>query len=221
MIDCATAQLLLLRHGEVRSHRGDVPITDEGSAFAQLVGSSLPDRFGSGFEVLCGETRRARETAHHISEGIRESGGSVTGPRVAHALRNPDLYLGGERVNMVSSHQALADQVEWLSVERVADLDFYPQFIAETDRIGWWLGLTDPPGEDAGDVAKRIVGFARSLVNPSRPERGTVVAVTHSPLLRAFGLHALGRDIGEPAWVSGFVIAVGPDGLHTSLFPEA
>jgi hypothetical protein len=38
-----------------------------------------------------------------------------------------------------------------------------------------------------------------------------VVAVTHSPLLRAAGLDFLGRDIGEPPWVSGLLVTVGAD----------
>ncbi len=214
-------RLLLLRHGEVLSHHGDVSITSEGAQHAFEVGASLPERFGDLFHLLSGETSRARETASHIARGIKEAGGSTTGPEVAHALRNPDLYLGGERVNMVSSHQALADQVEWLETDDVATLDFYPQFIGESDRIGWWLGLENPPGEGAEEVAKRLVEFARSFSNPIRPERGVFVAVTHSPLLRSFGLHTLGRDIGEPAWVSGFLIEIAADGsLASSRFPE-
>jgi broad specificity phosphatase PhoE len=38
-----------------------------------------------------------------------------------------------------------------------------------------------------------------------------VVAVTHSPVLRAVGLDFLGRDIGEPPWVSGLVVSVESD----------
>ena len=216
-----TTTLLLLRHGEVLSHHGDVSITEDGAAIAVQTGMSLPGRFGDKFTVLSGETSRAIQTAAHVARGIEEAGGTVLGPEKAHALRNPDLYLGGMRVNMVSSHEALADQVEWLQTDEVAELDFFPQFIAEKDRIGWWLRHENPPGEGASEIAQRLEQFARSFSNPRRAGGGTVVAVTHSPLLRAHGLRALGRDIGEPAWVSGFRIEVAADGsTSSSLFPE-
>lgn len=221
MTDQQTTTLLLLRHGEVLSHHGDVSITEEGADFAVETGASLPPRFGDKFTILSGETSRAIETAAHIARGIEQAGGTVFGPEKAHALRNPDLYIGGKRVNMVSSHEALADQVEWLQTEDVANLDFFPQFIAGRDRIGWWLRHENPPGEGASEIADRLEHFARSFSNPTRAEGGTVVAVTHSPLLRAYGLRVLGTDIGEPGWVSGFRIEIGADGSTSSaLFPE-
>ena len=222
MTDQETTTLLLLRHGEVLSHHGDVSITEDGAVFAVETGASLPGQFGDRFTVLSGETSRAIETAAHVARGIEGAGGTVLGPAKAYALRNPDLFIGGMRVNMVSSHEALANQVEWLQTEDVANLDFFPQFIEEEDRIGWWLGHENPPGEGASDVARRLEQFARSFSNPTRPEGGTVVAVTHSPLLRAHGLQVLGTDIGEPGWVSGFRIEIATDGsTSTSLFPEA
>ena len=61
------------------------------------------------------------DTAAHLARGVTESGGKVTGPEVAFALRNPDLYVNGVRVNMVSSAETLADQVEGLTADEVAD----------------------------------------------------------------------------------------------------
>lgn len=211
--------LYLLRHGEVLSHRGDVPITPAAVEQAGRVGAALvaPDR--RRFVVLSGETKRARDTAEHVAGGIRGAGGDVVGPTVAHALRNPDLYLSGVRVNMVSSADALAAQVDGLEESEVDDLDFFPQFFAEKDRIGWWLTLEGPPGEGASEIAERIRSFALSFLNPFRPDSAQVVAVTHSPLLRAVGLDALGEDIGEPPWISGLRLAIGRDGtIETSIF---
>lgn len=214
-------RLYLLRHGEVRSHRGDVPITSDAIKKAKQVGAGLVDAHEGTLTVLSGETRRATETAEHLCKGIEGAGGSVDGPIVAHALRNPDLYLSGHRVNMVSSHGALASQVPGLDVSDVVELDFFPQFIAEDDRIGWWLRHPDPPGEDAASIAARVRSFARSFTNPYRAVRSTVVTVTHSPLLRAVGLDALGYDIGEPDWVSGLHMEVHSSGaVTTSVFPE-
>lgn len=213
-------QLYLLRHGEVSSHHGDVPITEDAANQAEKVGRRFGADVSGIMTVLCGETRRARETAEHLSRGIEIAGGRVEGPTVAHALRNPDLYLGGHRVNMVSTPEALAAQVPDLEPEEVAGLEFFPDFLSQPDRVGWWLRHDDPPGERSSVVAVRIEAFARSLVNPFREDRTGVVAVTHSPLLRAIGLAQMGYDIGEPDWVSGLAIEVDRSGeLDIDLYP--
>ena len=213
----------LLRHGEVSSHRGDVPITAAAREQAEEVGSRIATEVGGRrITVLSGDTRRTQETAEHLSKGIERSAGVVTGPTVAHALRNPDLYLAGHRVDMVSSPEALAAQVPGLNADDVAALEFFPQFIGEKDRIGWWLRHPNPPGEGASAIADRIDAFARSLINPYNEEQIIVVAVTHSPLLRAVGLMKLHRDIGEPPWTSGLALDIDQSGvITTSLYPES
>lgn len=211
--------LYLLRHGEVTSHRGDVPITEDAEHRAFGVGQELGRREASPILILSGETRRAIETAAHMATGLTNAGGAVLGPRVAFALRNPDLYVAGTRVNMVSSAEALAEQVEGLTPEAVASLDFFPQFFASPDRIGWWLSHDSPPGENAAALAARVQSFVSSLAGPIPGDPQAVVAVTHSPLLRAVGLDLLGHDIGEPPWVSGLSIDVEPGGgMSASVF---
>ncbi|MFZ0015484.1 MAG: hypothetical protein WAL25_15375 [Acidimicrobiia bacterium] len=197
------------------SHRGDVPITGEAERHSHAVGRGLGASVSGPIRVLSGETRRARDTATHLARGLVDAGRVVSGPTVAFALRNPDLYLGGHRVDMVSSAEALAEQVDGLSAGDVASLAFYPEFIVSPDRIGWWLGHDAPPGDDAAAVARRVRAFALSLLDPvgTRPE--LVVAVTHSPLLRAVGHDFLGRDIGEPPWVAGLVLTLADDGAIT------
>jgi broad specificity phosphatase PhoE len=204
-------RLYLLRHGEITSHRGDVPITAAAEEQAFAVGRGFGLRETAPINVLSGETRRAIDTAAHLAGGVIDSGGDVIGPNVAFALRNPDLYVAGVRVNMVSSADALAEQVDGLSAEDVASLEFFPTFFDSPDRIGWWLAHPSPPGEDARSVATRVEAFAGSLVDqiPNKPE--VVVAVTHSPLLRAVASDSLGHDIGEPPWVSGLLMVVDDD----------
>lgn len=204
-------RLYLLRHGEVTSHRGDVQITANAEREAFEVGHGLGRRERQPIEVLSGDTRRAIDTAAHLARGVVDADGQVVGPEVAFALRNPDLYVAGARVNMVSSPDALADQVDGLSAEDVASLDFFPEFIASPDRIGWWLTHESPPGEEARSIAARVRSFAASLVDPIPGRPDVVVAVTHSPLLRAVGLDLLGHDIGEPPWLSGLVVSVESD----------
>jgi len=204
-------RLYLLRHGEVESHRGDVPITAAAEGQAFEVGQGLGSRYSDPIPILSGDTRRAKDTAANLARGVVDAGGQVVGPHVAFALRNPDLYLAGSRVDMVSSLEAFAAQVDGISPQDVASLDFFPEFISSPDRIGWWLRHESPPGEDARSVAARVRSFAASLSDPvpGRPE--VVVAVTHSPLVRAAGLDLLGRDIGEPPWVSGLLVIVDGD----------
>jgi broad specificity phosphatase PhoE len=204
-------RLYLLRHGEVTSHRGDVAITQAAEHRSFEIGQFFGSIETGPIRVLSGETRRAKDTAAHVARGVVEAGGSVVGPEVAFALRNPDLYVAGTRVNMVSSAEALADQVPGLAAGDVASIEFFPTFFAEPDRIGWWLEHESPPGEDVSSLAARFRSFAVSLADPVPAHSEAVVAVTHSPLIRAAGLRLLGRDIGEPPWVSGLLVTVSDD----------
>ena len=95
-------KLYLLRHSIVASHRGDVPLTDEGREMARQAGLRL-GASEKQIRLLYGSTLRTRQTAESIAAGAVAAGASATAPRDAFALRNPDIYVAGERVNMVSS----------------------------------------------------------------------------------------------------------------------
>lgn len=201
--------LFLLRHGEVASHKGDVPLTEEGAAFAVEVGRRLGSEH-SQLHVLSGSTLRTRQTAEAIAAGATESGAQVRGPRVAFGLRNPDLYVAGQRVDMVSSFAAVAAQLEDVDEAAAEKVPFFRDFVNASDRIGWWLRHPSPPGDSARSVRARIDAFAGSLRD--LPGAGaTVVAVTHSPVLRSVAEPLLGRDPGEPAWVAGLSAHVTPE----------
>jgi hypothetical protein len=60
-------------------------------------------------------------------------------------------------------------------------------------------------------VAARIVAFARSLGNPGI-HADTVVAVTHSPVLRAVAVGLGLEDPGEPPYLTGYAAHVQTDG---------
>ena len=157
-----THRLLLVRHGEVPSHRGDVAVTDRGLDSAEQLGRRLATTAGR-IRVLTGETLRTRQTGAAIATGASAAGAAVDQPRVAFALRNPDIYVAGERVDMVSSAAALAEQVPGMTVDEAAAVPFFADFFDHPDRIGWWLRLADVPGDDAEAVARRIGHFAASL----------------------------------------------------------
>jgi broad specificity phosphatase PhoE len=203
-------RLLLLRHGEVTSHHGDVPVTEPGLATGRHVGRRLGESCSGPIWVMSGDTRRARDTARAVVEGARAAGVEVVERGTAFALRNPDLYLAGVRVNMVSSEAALAEQVPGLPEAAVGKAPFFSEFISAPDRIGWWLRHDSPPGEGAISVAARIRAFAASLADLPEPPP-LIVGVAHSPILRACALGATGKDPGEPSWLAGVELLVSPD----------
>src|SRR3712207_8744373 len=89
------------------------------------------------------------------------------------AIRNPDLYVAGQRVEMVSSADALAEQlsVPPVGAKALSEHPFFRGFWASPDRIGYWVEHPDPPGEDTAAVARRPMNFAMSL--PERPGKKT------------------------------------------------
>ncbi|MCH1867821.1 histidine phosphatase family protein [Nocardioides sp. CFH 31398] len=201
-------RLLLLRHAEVDGHRGDVPITEAGAARAREVGAWLSAEGDVPVQVLYGGTRRTRETAEALVAGWREARdeNSPPEPRDAFALRNPDLYLAGERVTMVSSPEAFATQTASATPDDVTASGFFSTWLSHPDRVGWWVAHAAPPGDTAAQVADRVAAFAASLTDVPGWRGRTVVAVTHSPVLRAVALRAEGGDPGEPPYVAGYEI---------------
>ncbi|HEV7187450.1 MAG TPA: histidine phosphatase family protein [Blastococcus sp.] len=216
-----TQRLFLLRHGEVTSHRGDVPVTDEGLETAVEVGRRLARRADGAIRVISGETRRTRDTAAAVARGAREAGAEVLEDGVAFALRNPDLYLAGVRVDMVSSEAAFATQIPGFTEADVAKVDFFAQWLTVPDRVGWWVRHATPPGDDAAAVAARIRTFAGSLADRNDATAFTV-GITHSPVLRACALDVAGADIGEPNWLAGLEAEISADrSVRLQLLPEA
>ena len=182
-------------------------MTDAGLVHAERVGKVIGASTDASISVLFGGTRRTRETAEAIVRGISDPG-RVDGPRDAFALRNPDMYLAGTRVNMVSSARALAEQVVGLTPDQVEANEWWTTFFNADDRVGWWLAQDDPPGETSRELARRIQRFARSFNDPG-PHRGRfIVCVTHSPVLRAVLSAVTGLDPGEPAHLTGALLRV-------------
>ena len=69
---------------------------------------------------------------------------------------------------------------------------------ASPDRIGYWMGHRDPPGEDPVAVGRRQMAFALSLPEAGGGAPARYVLSTHSPVLRAILLTFLDEDPGEP-----------------------
>jgi broad specificity phosphatase PhoE len=206
------SKLLLLRHAEIATHLGDVPLTELGRAHAVRTGQALAATYDEPLTVLHGGTRRTRETAEALVEGIDQPG-RVTGPQDSFALRNPDMYVALARVNLVRSAAALADQVPGMTEEQAAAHPWFAQFFTAPDRIGWWLEQRDVPGESGDLVAARIRSFAGSIKDAGPSRHRFVIGVTHSPVLRCLMRSASGADPGEPDYLTGVLLQVTAAGV--------
>jgi broad specificity phosphatase PhoE len=217
----STVRVHWLRHGKIASHRGNVPLTGEGVAQARERGRLLAEDLSPGEMVhfMHAPTLRTRQTVEEIRASLAEAlgpGGDAVLLEVTEqwAIRNPDLYVAGQRVEMVSSAEALAEQLSAPSVdpETLSEHPFFREFWASPDRIRYWVEHPDPPGEDTVAVARRQMTFAMSLLD--RPENRPVryVLSTHSPVLRAVLLCYTGEDPGEPGYLEPIDLILSENG---------
>jgi broad specificity phosphatase PhoE len=206
----STVRVHWLRHGSIASHRGDEPLTDEGVAQAHERGRALAEDLlpNEVVHFMHAPTLRTRQTAEEARTSMAltlDDASNVDLLEVGEqwAIRNPDIFVAGQRVELVSSAEALAEQLSAPPVAPglLSEHPFFREFWASPDRIGYWVGHPDPPGEGAVAVARRQMAFAMSL--PDVPEDRPVryVLSTHSPVLRAISLCYLGEDPGEPGYL--------------------
>jgi broad specificity phosphatase PhoE len=210
------------RHAEIPSHRGDLPATSAGLERAEVVGAELagacPPR--AHVEFLHAPTIRTVQTAEALCRGVRRAlppaaGVHLGAPRVERAVRNPDLYVAGHRVEMVSAMEAVAVQLpdDALTRDELERNAFFARFVTSPDRIGMWIADEDPPGERADEVARRFFTWARSHLDTTRPYARRYVCVTHSGPMRALLRHyVLGHDPGEPEFVEAVELSFARDG---------
>lgn len=211
--------LHLFRHGKVDGHQGDVPLAPDAGEHIDIAAAHLLADLRTGDHVafLATQTRRSRDTAQTLRGRLQASdlALSLGEVREEYAIRNPDLYLGGHRVEMVSSGDAMAAQLPegLMTGTEVEATPFFGDFFRNKDRIGYWLQHPDPAGEDARSVARRIIHFCRSLGDADRAQDLRIVAVSHSPVMRAVLVHFMGlTDPGEPGWVEPITIILNSDG---------
>jgi broad specificity phosphatase PhoE len=232
MSTVAPLRLQWVRHGKVESHRGDVPLTAEGIRQAEAFGQRLRQELVPGEIVsfLYAPTRRARETATVIHNTVAAVLDDATrqqyrllSPTEHWAIRNPDIYVAGTRIDLVSSAEALAEQLPPGSLRPMElwQLPFLRGFWSEPDRIGYWVNHPNPPGEDADTVARRLLTFARSFLDLPREQPRRYICVTHSTTMRAFlRRYLLGKDPGEPGYLESVDLSFAPDGSLTIHFRE-
>jgi broad specificity phosphatase PhoE len=227
----APLALWFYRHAEIPSHRGDLPATSGGLVHAESVGAALAPGCPAGarVEFLHAPTVRTVQTAEALRRGVgrglpAECGVRLGAPRVEPAIRNPDLYLAGHRVEMVSAIEAVAAQLpdDALTREELDRNGFFSRFLTSPDRVGLWVAEADPPGERAEEVARRFFTWARSLLDTTRPYARRYVCVTHSGPMRALlRRYVLDRDPGEPEYVEAVELAFDADGAAAWRFRDA
>ena len=227
----APVTVWLYRHAEIPSHRGDLPATSAGLVEAEAAGAALAAWCAPGarLEFLHAPTVRTVQTAAALRAGVEAALGPDAGvrlgePRVEPAIRNPDLYVAGHRVEMVSAREAVAAQLpaDALTSEELARHRFFARFLSSPDRVGLWVADEDPPGERADEVARRLYAWASSLCDTARPYPRGYVCVTHSgPMRAALRRYVLGRDPGEPEYVEPVELTFAADGAATWRFRGA
>jgi broad specificity phosphatase PhoE len=170
-------------------------------------------------------TLRTRQTVEEIRASMGEAlgpGGDANLLEVSEqwAIRNPDLYVAGQRVEMVSSAEALAEQLSAPPVgpEALSEHPFFREFWASPDRIGYWVEHPDPPGEDTVAVARRQMTFAMSLPERLENKPSRFILSTHSPVLRAILLCYTGEDPGEPGYLEPIDLILPENGLSELRF---
>lgn len=213
-----------MRHGEVTSHRGDIPVSEQGRRQIELAGQHFAEKLvpGEMVAILHAPTRRTQETAFILHDNIKQALNTVRRAQVQllapvehWAIRNPDIYVAGTRIELVSSAETVIDQLPqgMLSVEEVTQLPFLRGFLSTPDRIGYWVNHPDPPGEDADTVARRLLTFAASLLDVPRSQPRRYICVTHSPPMRAFlRRYLFAYDPGEPAYGEAIDLEFGDHG---------
>jgi broad specificity phosphatase PhoE len=228
----APLRVYWLRHAQVASHRGDLPVTEEGRRQVEEIGQQLGRELVSGeiVSLLHAPTRRTRETALMLHESMRTAFEDVQHPLIhlsapiEHwAIRNPDIYVAGTRIELVSTPEALAEQLpsSSLGLQELAQLPFLRGFWGDSDRIGYWVNHPNPPGEDADTVARRLLTFAISLLDLPRNQPRCYICVTHSPTMRAFlRRYLLGYDPGEPGYLEVVNVDFDPDSSFTISYLE-
>lgn len=205
-------RVLLLRHGQVANHMSDTPLTSLGTEQSTLAGEWFASSGLIANAVFSGETNRAKDTATSFIEGCRSKGGTIPDNDVTMALRNPDLYLGGHRINMGQGSEWLAEQAASVVPADVEAQSWYTGLMEADDRVGYWLEHANPPGDTARAVGERIDVFARSCADVPGWRGGTVVAVTHSPVLRAVRFHHWGDFSREPPFLHGYSLELRENG---------
>lgn len=204
----ATAEIWLLRHGEVRSYAGDHGLTERGVEQARAAAAELAGALGYGpVELRHAPSGRATGTAEHLGPALRDQGVDVSAPIADAGFENFRVEIDGELGPHDRMRPALAcagDPVSGPPAPWAAEAGrFTAIHDGGGDPIGWWLTQPTLSLEPAAVVVRR---FWRALGGVAAGSGRRAVVCTHSGPMRALAAHALGRDPGEPDHLEPVVV---------------
>jgi len=204
--------VFLIRHGETQGYLTDSGLTPQGAWQAHTYGHTLAKRIRSGERVVLrhADTNRARETAEHIQRGLTdglqqfEKQITIVPPAPMDEFRNFQFVApDGLKDVTAAFREYYAKREEY---ERMNTGD-RPLWLVEIDRfwkiqlaggepIERWLSVPMLHFEPPAMVVRRFWSGINDLSAEFPGAR--LVIPTHSGCIRAFAVHALGYDPGEP-----------------------
>jgi broad specificity phosphatase PhoE len=204
--------VFLIRHGETQGYLTDSGLTPQGSWQAHTYGHTMAKRIRNGETVVLrhADTNRARETAEHIRRGLAdglvqfEKEITIVEPEPMDEFRNfqfvsPDglkdvtaAFREYYAVREEYERMATGDRPLWLvEIDR-----FWKIQLAGGEPIERWLSVPMMHFEPPSMVVRRFWAGINTLSAQFPGAR--LIIPTHSGCIRAFAVHALGYDPGEP-----------------------
>lgn len=211
-VPALTNDVFLIRHGETQGYSTDSGLTPHGVWQAHTYGLTMAKRFRTGEHVVFrhADTNRARETAEHIRRGFVdgcvqfEKDIRFEEPEPMDEFRNfqfvaPDglkdvtaAYREYYAVREKYERADTGDRPLWL-----VEMDRFMSFMASGgEPIQKWLTMPTMHFEPPSMAVRRFWAGINRLSGQFPGAR--LMVATHSGCIRAFGVHALGHDPGEP-----------------------
>lgn len=204
--------VFLIRHGETQGYSTDSGLTPQGAWQAHTYGARMGKRLKSGEVVVLrhADTNRARETAEHIHLGLADSLEQFEKDVTIHPPEPMDEFRNFQFVSPTGLKDVTAAYREYYAIreeyERV-DTGDRPLWLVEMDRfwklqmaggdpIEKWLTTPMMHFEPPSMAVRRFWSGINSLCDQFPGAR--LMIATHSGCIRAFAVHALGYDPGEP-----------------------
>ena len=203
-----SAIIYLVRHGEVEHHRDDLGITDRGHAQAHRVAEAISARIDQddAVHIYYAPVKRACETAASIYQ-LLSTRFNLTPIQPDDSLNNVRFMAhvnGKDQLQEPSLLYAqLTGDATYFNRIPTARADFYRNFWASDDPMGYWLThQSDGGAESAETVLNRLVMRVREIftANANITLCTHWILVTHSGAMRVFLRHAFGGDPGEPVF---------------------
>jgi broad specificity phosphatase PhoE len=204
--------VFLIRHGETQGYSTDSGLTPHGIWQAHTYGLTMAKRFRTGEHVVFrhADTNRARETAEHIRRGFVDGCAQFEKDIAFEEPEPMDEFRNFQFVAPDGLKDITAAYREYYSVrERYerTDTGDRPLWLVEMDRfmsfmaaggepIQKWLTTPTMHFEPPSMAVRRFWAGIDAL--SSRFPGARLMVATHSGCIRAFAVHALGHDPGEP-----------------------